>query len=60
MGEHRATEHADQAMNEFISKIEEYMYKEYREPMMEIIRLQLIEAYRQGWNDAEKFFDDEN
>lgn len=53
---HRATEHADQVIEEFILKLREHM--EYPDQMITIIRLQLIEAYRQGWNDADKFFDE--
>jgi hypothetical protein len=48
--------YADEQMID-IKELGKYLPDDYKDSFMNIIRLSLIEAYRQGWNDSEKFFD---
>ncbi|MFD5023408.1 hypothetical protein ACFWMP_31425 [Paenibacillus sp. NPDC058367] len=57
MGSDKSIENADQEMIH-IRELEKYIPADYRDSIMNIIRLQLIEAYRKGWKDSEKYFDE--
>ncbi|MNW19302.1 hypothetical protein D3C71_2192380 [compost metagenome] len=48
--------YADEQMID-IKELGKYLPDDYKDSFMNIIRLSLIEAYRKGWNDSEKFFD---
>lgn len=52
-----SVKHADDEMIH-IQELGKYLPDDYREAVMSIIRLSLIEAYRKGWKDAEKYFDE--
>lgn len=49
--------YADEQMID-IKELGKYLPDDYKDSFMNIIRLSLIEAYRQGWKDSEKFFDE--
>jgi hypothetical protein len=40
-----------------IKELGKYLPDDYKDSFMNIIRLSLIEAYRKGWSDSEKFLD---
>ncbi|MEK4466439.1 hypothetical protein MHB56_29910 [Paenibacillus sp. FSL H8-0315] len=45
-------------MLELTKYLPEYLPDDYKKSFMNIIRLSLIEAYRKGWSDSEKYFDE--
>jgi len=61
VGADKSVEYADQEMAhmlELTKYLPEYLPDDYKKSFMNIIRLSLIEAYRKGWNDSEKYFDE--
>lgn len=57
MGVDKSLEYADQEMDH-IREMAKYLPDDYKDSIMNIIRLSLIEAYRKGWNDSRKYFDE--
>lgn len=57
MGADKSIEHAENAMKD-IQELGKYLPEDYRESIINIIRLELIATYRKGWEDSEKYFDE--
>ena len=48
--------YADEQMKD-IQELGKYMQDDVKEKVLNIIRLELISAYRKGWNDSRKYYE---
>lgn len=55
----RSIIHADEEISHY-AQYAKFFREDVREELLAIIRLSLIESYRKGWKDAEKYFGEDS